>query len=65
MLALAAVGFATTSLGNFLRFTLVGDAEMAARSLADGAFGAIVSAEPAPEIAVRYNDVGVIGVGVV
>ena len=65
MIALAAVGLTTTSLGNLLRLAPVGSAGMAAWSLADGALGAIVSAEPASEIVVGYNDVGAVRVGAV
>ena len=62
MLALAAIGLVATSLGNLLRLGPVGSAGVAAWSLADGALGAIVSAEPAPEIIVGYNDIGTVRV---
>jgi hypothetical protein len=57
VLALATVGLATTSFGDFLRLAPVGGAGVAARSLADRAFGALVTAEPAPEVVVRYRNV--------
>lgn len=57
MLALAAVGPATAVLGNLLRLAPVGNAGVAARSLADRALGAAVSAEPASEVVVEYNHI--------
>jgi len=60
-LAFAAVGLAA-SLGNFLRLASVGSAGMATRSLAGRAFGAVVSALPAPQIVVGDTIVGVVGV---
>lgn len=60
--AFAAIGLAATRLGNPLRLAPVGSAGVAAWSLADGALGAIVSAEPAPEIIVGHNDVGTVRV---
>jgi hypothetical protein len=57
VLALATVGLTTTGLGDFLRLAPVGNAGVAARSLADRAFGAVVSAESAPKVVIGYNDV--------
>ena len=62
MLAFAAVDLAT-SLGVFLRLALVDSAEVAAWSVADRAFGAVVSAELASVIVVGYGDVRAVTVG--